>query len=139
VLVADDHEPLRRAVCGLLGALEDVEVVAAAADGLEAVELARTTAPDVVVMDVNMPVLDGVEATRRMLAADPRLRVVILTAFPDRRHEALLAGAAGHLLKDAEPHELVRCVRRGHSPGTGPEPAATMASRDPRRPPYSSG
>jgi DNA-binding NarL/FixJ family response regulator len=127
VLVADDHEPLRRAVCGLLAALDDVEVVGVAASGLEAVELASATAPDVAVIDVSMPGLDGIEAMRRMLAADPGLRVVILTASRDRRDDALRAGAAVHLLKDAEPQELVACVRALAKPERSTRGSATMA------------
>jgi DNA-binding NarL/FixJ family response regulator len=111
VLVADDHDRLRVAVSGLLAALDDFEVVGLAADGAEAVALTAALGPDLVVMDVSMPVLDGIEATRRILVASPATRIVILTAVRDRRDEALRAGAAAHMLKDAAPAELVRCLR----------------------------
>jgi DNA-binding NarL/FixJ family response regulator len=111
VVVADDHERLRVAVSGLLSALEDFEVVGVAADGAEAVALTAALGPDVVLMDVSMPGVDGIEATRRILAASPATRIVILTAVRERRDEALRAGAAAHLLKDAPPAELVRCLR----------------------------
>lgn len=112
VLVADDNARLRRALTELMSAVEDLEVVGTAVDGGEAVALALALAPDVVLMDVSMPVLDGIEATRRIRAADPAVRVVIVTAFHGRQDEAFGAGAVDHVLKDAAPEELVRRVRR---------------------------
>lgn len=111
LLVADDNARLRMALVQLLAAIEDMHVVGAAADGAEAVAMAVSLAPDVVLMDVGMPILDGIEATRRIVAANPGVRVVILTSFRDREDEAYGAGAVGHLLKEAAPAELVRCVR----------------------------
>jgi DNA-binding NarL/FixJ family response regulator len=121
VLIAEDHGLLRAGLEKLLSAHADVEVVGTAADGGEAVELAMSTHPDVVLMDLSMPVLDGTEATARIVAADPDVAVVILTSFSDRERirQALDAGAVGYLLKDAEPDELLRGVRaaaRGESP-----------------------
>jgi DNA-binding NarL/FixJ family response regulator len=112
ILVADDNARLRKALSQLMGAVEDLEVIGTAADGREAVALALALGPDVVLMDVSMPVLDGIEATRRICAVDPGVRVVIITAFHDRQDEALGAGAVDHLLKDTAPEELVRRVRR---------------------------
>jgi len=115
VVVADD-QPLVRVGCRtLLGAEDDIEVVAEADTGSAAVEAVRATCPDVVLMDVRMPELDGLEATRR-ITADPGLagvRVLILTTFEIDEYvfEALRAGASGFLLKDADPEELVRAVR----------------------------
>jgi DNA-binding NarL/FixJ family response regulator len=111
VLIADDHARVRAGLSGLLAAREDIEVVGVATNGAEAVAMAVGLAPEVILMDVSMPVLDGIEATRQIVAANPRLRVVILTALHGRREDALRAGAAGHVLKDASPEELVRCLR----------------------------
>ncbi len=121
VLLADDHPVVRRGVAELLGAADDIEVVGAAVDGEEAVALAAEHRPDVVLMDISMPRLDGIEATRGVLSAWPDAKVVALTSFDDRERilAALDAGAVGYLLKDAEPEELLRGVRaaaRGDSP-----------------------
>jgi DNA-binding NarL/FixJ family response regulator len=121
VLLADDHAVVRTGLERLLSATEDLEVVGAAADGAEAVELAERHAPDVVLMDLEMPRVDGIEATRRIVAASSTTYVVVLTSFSDRDRilDALDAGAVGYLLKDAEPEELVRGIRtaaRGESP-----------------------
>jgi DNA-binding NarL/FixJ family response regulator len=109
VLLADDQEMMRAGFRMILQAQPDLEVVGEAADGLEAVDLAARLLPDVVVMDVRMPRLDGVEATRRM----PGRRVLILTTFDLDEYlvEGLRAGASGFLLKDAPPADLVRAVR----------------------------
>jgi DNA-binding NarL/FixJ family response regulator len=109
VLLADDQAMMRAGLRMILDAQTDIEVVGEAADGLEAVELAARLAPDIVVMDVRMPRLYGVEATRRM----PGRRVLILTTFDLDEYlvEALRNGASGFLLKDAPPAELVRAVR----------------------------
>ncbi|MGZ4677593.1 MAG: response regulator [Acidimicrobiia bacterium] len=121
VLLAEDHVMVRAGIERLLAATADIEVVGLAANGEEAVTRARALHPDVVVMDLSMPVLDGVEATRRILAELPATRVVVLTSFMDRTRvaDAIGAGAAGYLLKDAEPDELARAVRaaaRGEMP-----------------------
>jgi len=113
VLVADDQALVRSGFRMILEAREDVEVVGEAEDGAEAVELARRLDPDVILMDVRMPKLDGVEATRRLSAAGARGRVVILTTFDldEYVHEAIRAGASGFLLKDVQPAQLVDAVR----------------------------
>jgi DNA-binding NarL/FixJ family response regulator len=121
VLIADDHGVLRDGLGRVIEAQPDLELVAAAADGAEAVELCRATGPDVVLMDLEMPVLDGIEATRRIRSAQPGVAVVVLTSFSDRERilRALDAGAAGSLLKDAEPAELLRAIEaaaRGEAP-----------------------
>ena len=121
VLLADDHVLVRKGLERLLRGITDIEVVGAAADGSEAVELALRERPDVVLMDLEMPVLDGIEATRRITAEVEGAAVVILTSFADRERilQALDAGAVGYLLKDAEPDELVRGIyaaARGESP-----------------------
>ena len=113
VLIADDQALMRGGFRMILDAQDDIEVVGEAIDGRDAVEQYRRTAPDVVVMDVRMPAMDGIEATRRLTAADPPARVLILTTFDldEYVYEALRAGASGFLLKDRPPEELVAAVR----------------------------
>jgi DNA-binding NarL/FixJ family response regulator len=115
VVLADDQVLVRAGFAALLDAEDDIEVAGQAADGREAVRLARTARPDVVLMDIRMPALDGIEATRA-IAADRALNgvhVVILTTFDLDEYvfEGLRAGAAGFLVKDTEPPELIRAVR----------------------------
>lgn len=113
VLVADDQELLRSAVTMIVQSQDDMEVVGQAANGLEAVQLSASIGPDVVVMDVRMPVLDGVEATRRIVAAGPTPKVLVLTTFDLDEHAfgALQAGASGFLLKDAPGERIVDAIR----------------------------
>jgi DNA-binding NarL/FixJ family response regulator len=130
VLIAEDHAVVRAGLEQLLGGTQDIEVVAAAPDGMVAVELVAEHAPDVVLMDLHMPGLDGIEATRRIVQAAPATRVVVLTSFSDRERilRALDAGAMGYLLKDAEPDELLNGIRtaaRGDSP-LAPRAASVM-------------
>jgi DNA-binding NarL/FixJ family response regulator len=141
VLLADDQKLIRAGFRVLLEAAADVEVVGEAVNGEEAVALARAERPDVIMMDIRMPEVDGLEATRR-IAADGDLaevKVVILTTFEtdDYVYQALRAGASGFLVKDAEPEELIRAVRvvaRGEallSPSVTRRLIATFASRRP--------
>jgi len=125
VVIVDDHPALRAGLAGLLEADGDVRVVAAAGGGEEGVVLAREHEPDVVLIDLEMPDLDGAAATRRIVAENPSARIVVLTSFGDRPRilEALEAGAVGYLLKDTEPDELLRAVRAA---------AAGNAPLDPR-------
>jgi DNA-binding NarL/FixJ family response regulator len=113
VLVADDEALLRSAFCSLIEAQDDLEVVGSAADGRQAVELAASLAPDVVVMDVRMPVMDGIEATRRITGDRSGPRVLILTTFDLDEYvfEALRAGASGFALKSRPPEELLSGIR----------------------------
>ena len=113
VLVADDQAMVRAGFAALLDAQPDLEVVGQAENGAEAVALAASTAPDIVLMDVRMPVLDGIAATRRVLAETPGTRVVVLTTFDvdDYVLDAIRAGASGFLLKDSPPDDLVAAVR----------------------------
>ena len=113
ILLVDDHQILRVSLARLLDAEADMEVVATAGDGAEAVSLVAATSPDVVLMDLSMPGMDGVEATRAIVESGSPARVVVLTSFSDRGRirDALDAGAIGYLLKDAEPDDLLRGVR----------------------------
>lgn len=113
VLLADDHRMFREGLRSLLAGQRDLEIVGEAADGLDAVALARRLEARVVVMDVEMPLLNGIEATRQIHAELPRVRVVILSMYADRRFviEALRAGATGYLLKDCAFEELAHAVR----------------------------
>jgi DNA-binding NarL/FixJ family response regulator len=129
VLLADDHGLVRDGLARLLGSVPDIEVVAAAADGRAAIRLAREHRPDVILMDLRMPGMDGSEATRLLLADDPAAQVVILTSFSERDEilTALDAGAIGYLLKDAEPDEVIRGVRAA---AHGESPLAPKAARE---------
>jgi DNA-binding NarL/FixJ family response regulator len=113
VLVADDQAMVRAGFRMLLGGEEDIDVVAEATNGLEAVDKATRFAPDVVLMDIRMPELDGIEATRRILATDGGARVLILTTFDldEYVYEALRAGASGFVLKDDPPEQLLAAIR----------------------------
>ncbi|HEX2233072.1 MAG TPA: response regulator transcription factor [Thermoleophilaceae bacterium] len=113
VLVADDQSMVRAGFRMLLSGEEDIEVVAEATNGLEAVEKATRFDPTVVLMDIRMPELDGLEATRRILAADEAARVLILTTFDldEYVYEALRAGASGFVLKDDPPEQLLAAIR----------------------------
>jgi DNA-binding NarL/FixJ family response regulator len=113
VLVADDHPIVRSGIVALLQTAEDVEVVGEAATGLEAVETALALRPDLVLMDLRMPGIDGDEATSRILAVDPGIRVVILTTYEtdDAILTAIGAGASGYLLKAAPQEEILAGVR----------------------------
>lgn len=121
VLVVDDHQLVRAGIITLLNAAADMQVVGEAADGQQALEAAREVGPAVALMDLSMPGLDGVEATRLLLAEQPDIRIVALTSFSDRqRVDAVLsAGAVGYLLKDSRPDELLAAIRAaaaGHAP-----------------------
>jgi len=128
ILFADDHEVVRFGLGLLLANCPDLEVVGVAGDGAEAVALAAERRPDVVLMDLAMPGMDGVEATRHILRARPETRVLIFTSFSDRDGilDALDAGAVGYLLKDAEPDELMRGIRGA---ARGESPLASQAAR----------
>jgi DNA-binding NarL/FixJ family response regulator len=113
VLVADDQSMVRAGFRMLLGGEDDIEVVAEAGDGREAVEKAARFEPNVVLMDIRMPDVDGLQATREILAANPEARILILTTFDldEYIYEALSAGASGFVLKDDPPEHLIAAIR----------------------------
>ncbi|HEY2428259.1 MAG TPA: response regulator transcription factor [Acidimicrobiales bacterium] len=128
ILIVDDHAIVRRGLQQLFDGVDDFGVVGTAAGGAEGVALAVDVAPDLVLMDLSMPDVDGVEGTRRILAACPDARVVILTSFSERDRilDAVDAGAVGYLLKDSEPDELLRGVR---SAAAGDSPFSPKAAK----------
>lgn len=130
VLIADDQEPVRTGLSMLLASLDDIEVVAVASDGIEAVELARRIRPDVALLDIRMPVMDGIQATTKLAGvdvADP-IAVVIITTFDldEYVYGALQAGARGFLLKDAGPQLIGEAIRAAASGEALISPRITM-------------
>ncbi len=155
VLLADDHGLVRRGIAGLLADEPDIEVVGEASDGEEAVERARELMPDIILMDISMPRMNGLEATRRIKQILPYVRILMLTASDEDRDlvEAIKGGAQGYLLKKIEPRMLtdaLRGVMRGEAPlsrvmagrllaefakklqpgGSGPRPETELSSRE---------
>jgi DNA-binding NarL/FixJ family response regulator len=132
VLVADDHPLFRRGLRALLEAASAIEVVGDVADGEEVVRLSLETRPDVVVMDIRMPALNGIEATRRILQAHPETRVLVLTMFEDDDSvfAAMRAGARGYLLKGSDQDEVLRAIRTVGAGGAifGPAIAARLVA-----------
>lgn len=114
ILVADDHAIVRKGVCALLATEPGIEVVGEACDGREAITEALKLDPDVILMDLVMPGVDGLEATRKITDSQPEARVLVLTSFAgdDKVFPAIKAGALGYLLKDSGPEELVQAIRR---------------------------
>lgn len=127
--IADDHAVVRTGLAQLVSALDEVELVGIAENGQEAILLCGAAAPDVLLMDLEMPVIDGIEATRQIKAAHPEIAVVVLTSFSDRDRilRALDAGAAGYLLKDVEPDELARAIRAAAAGDVPLDPKAARA------------
>jgi DNA-binding NarL/FixJ family response regulator len=126
VVIADDHGVVRDGLAGVLAAEDDLEVVGSVGNGAEAVESCRAARPDVVLMDIEMPVLDGIEATRIIREERPETAVLVLTSFADARRitAALAVGAAGYLLKDASAEDVVRGIRAAASGGAPLDPHA---------------
>lgn len=113
VLLVDDHAVVRQGLRMFIEMQEDMEVVGEGTNGIEAVELASRFSPDVILLDLTMPQLDGVKATQRIMAQNPKARVLILTSFgeDDKIFPAIRAGAQGYLLKDIQPRDLVQAIR----------------------------
>jgi NarL family two-component system response regulator LiaR len=145
VLIADDHAVVREGLRAFLALQDDVEVVAEAADGEEAVDAVAGLTPDVALVDLVMPRVDGIEAIRRIRSTSPDTRVIVLTSFvdEDKMLPAVRAGAAGYLLKDVQPQDLVAAIRTVHGGGTLLHPAVVEelvreVSRDGERAPVDS-
>jgi DNA-binding NarL/FixJ family response regulator len=124
VMVVDDHRIVRDGLEQLVATTDDLELAGSAADGAAAVAMVAGTRPDVVLMDLSMPVLDGIEATRAIRAAHPDVRIVVLTSFADRTRvaDAVDAGADGYLLKHAEPNQILDAIRAAAAGGAPFDP-----------------
>jgi DNA-binding NarL/FixJ family response regulator len=138
VLLVDDHQLVRAGLASLIEAADGLDVVGEAADGAEALEVAARTRPDVVLMDLSMPTMDGVASTRALLSWQADLAVVVLTSFVDqgRVADALAAGAVGYLLKDSDPRDLIAGIRAaaaGHAP-LDPRVTRSLLPSAPRAP-----
>jgi DNA-binding NarL/FixJ family response regulator len=127
VMIVDDHTVVRDGIAALLDRQDDIEVIGRAADGQEAVDRAPSIQPDLVLMDLRMPRMDGVEAMRRLRETMPELQFIVLTTFDTDEYifEAIEAGARGFLLKDASREELFRAIRAVHAGESVVEPSVT--------------
>jgi DNA-binding NarL/FixJ family response regulator len=132
VLIADDHAVVRQGLRTFLDLQEDIEVVGEAADGEEALAAAERLAPDVVLLDLVMPRLDGIQALRRLRERVPAARAIVLSSFvdDDKLFPAVRAGAAGYLLKDVQPQELVAAIRTVHGGGALLHPSVAARLMD---------
>jgi two-component system, NarL family, response regulator LiaR len=142
VLIADDHVVVRKGIRALLATEPGIDVVGEATDGAEAVRAAAELRPDIILMDIVMPTVDGIEAVRRIMAAQPGSRILVLTSFAtdDQIFPALKAGALGYLLKDTGPEDLVQAIRQVHRGESSLHPTIARKvlqelSRPPQRPP----
>lgn len=137
VLLVDDHPLVRAGLNALISTTDDLKIIDEAASGEQAVTMADNLGPDVVLMDLSMPGIGGVEATRRILDAHPQVRVVVLTSFADQERvaDALAAGAVGYLLKDTDAREVLAAIRsaaQGHAPLDPRVARALLPSATPR-------
>jgi NarL family two-component system response regulator LiaR len=125
VILTDDHAIVRKGVRALLATEPDIQIVGEASNGVEAVTQAEALCPDIILMDLMMPKLDGIEATRQITASIPGARVIVLTSFAadENVFPAIKAGALGYLLKDSGPEELVRAIRQVHRGEPSLEPS----------------
>lgn len=117
VVIVDDHTMVRKGMRALLNEYEDIRVIGEAPNGLKAISLVEQVQPDVVLMDLVMPVMDGIESIKRIIAMKPNQRIIVLTSYTgdDKLFQAIKAGALGYLIKDAQPEELVESIRSVHA------------------------
>lgn len=136
VMVVDDHRIVRDGLEQLVATTDDLELAGSAADGAAAVAMVASTQPDVVLMDLSMPVLDGIEATRAIRSAHPGVRIVVLTSFADRTRvaDAVDAGADGYLLKHAEPNQILDAIRAAAAGGAPFDPQVARELLNARQP-----
>jgi len=129
VLIVDDHALIRRGLSDLLGAAEGIEVIGAIDSGAQAAAVVTNLEPDIVLMDLSMPGLDGIEATREVLLVRPETKVIMLTSFSENARilAALEVGAIGYLLKDTEPEDIIRALRDAADGGVTLSPKAARA------------
>ena len=122
VLIADDHPLMRKGLADILNGVEGIEVVGAAEDGAAAIALAYAVRPDIVLMDISMPGMDGIEATEKLVEMESTARVVMLTSYSEREKitQALAAGAVSYLTKDAPPEAVIRAIRSAAAPEANP-------------------
>ncbi len=127
LLIADDHLMVRKGLRLFLQSQEDIEIVGEASNGLEAVKLAKELLPDVILMDLIMPEMDGIEATKELKKEFPSIKIIMLTSFSDQDHvlPAIRAGAEGYQLKDIDPDELIYTIREAYSGKRHLHPIAT--------------
>lgn len=141
VLIVDDHALVRRGLSDLIGGTEGFETCGAIEDGSLAEEAVLRLMPDIVLMDMSMPIMDGIEATKAVLRARPETKVVILTSFAE--HDGIIAaldaGAVGYLLKDAEPEDITKALRDAVEGGVPVSPRAARAFLPTNRPPRRTG
>jgi DNA-binding NarL/FixJ family response regulator len=127
IMIVDDHPVVRKGLASFLGHAPDIEVVGLADSGEQALEMAQEVHPDIVLMDLSMPGMGGIEATRRLVESAPGTRVMMLTSFGghERMVEALKSGAVGYVVKDTAPADLLNALRSVASTGKGPDPTAS--------------
>src|SRR5512139_3414026 len=116
ILIVDDHTIVRRGLKALLAEMDDMQVVGEADSGLDAIHLSRQLEPDVILMDLLMPKMDGMEATRQILGQQPHMRVLVMTSFvhDEKILPAMKAGASGFVLKESEPEQLIRSIYKAY-------------------------
>lgn len=122
--LVEDHPQLQKSICENLGGFDEVELIFVASNGQEAIEMAAVHEPDLILMDIHMPVMDGITATRRLRISNPKVKIVMLTVFDDGDHifQAILAGANGYLLKDARPSKLISAIQEAIEGGAPMSP-----------------
>jgi two-component system, NarL family, response regulator LiaR len=132
ILIVDDHTIVRRGLKALLAEMDDMQVVGEADNGLEAVRLSRQLEPDIILMDLLMPKMDGVEATRQIAGQQPAMRVLVMTSFvhDEKILPALKAGASGYVLKETEPEQLIRSIHAAYRGECGLDPGMARKLRN---------